>query len=120
MWKIKKNLLNEMLNASNNNYPNEFICFLGGKSKLEEITEFVFLPSETDENSASINQQAMPYDETIIGSLHSHPNSTNTPSLADKKLFVKYPINFILGYPFLIENTGVYDKKSNKIKIELI
>jgi len=120
MWKIKKNLLIEIINAAKLNYPNEFICFLGGNSKTEEIIEFIFLPNESDEESASINVQTMPYDDTIVGSLHSHPNSTNEPSNADKKLFLKYPINIILGYPFIIENIGVYNKKSDKIKIELI
>ena len=120
MWEIKKDLLNELLNAAKNNYPNEFICFLGGNSKNSKITEFVFLPSESDKHSASVNLHSIPFDDTIIGSLHSHPNSTNTPSKADKKLFIKYPINLIFGYPFLIENIGAYDNKSNKISIELI
>lgn len=120
MWKIKKDLMIEMLNAAKNSYPNEFICFLGGDSKKEEITEFVFLPNETDENSASINTQVIPFDDTIVGSLHSHPNSTNTPSYADKKLFAKYKINLILGYPFLIENIGAYDEKIDKIQMDLI
>ena len=120
MWKIKKELLIEMLNAATKNYPSEFICFLGGDADKEEIIEFIFLPNESDEYSASINTQSIPFDDAIIGSLHSHPNSTNTPSNADKKLFARYPINLILGYPFLIENVGAYNKKINKLQIELI
>lgn len=109
-----------MLNAAKNTYPNEFVCFLGGDNKKEEIIEFVFLPNESDTHSASINTQVIPFDDTIVGSLHSHPNSTNNPSNADKKLFSKYKINLILGYPFLIENIGIYDEKINRIQIELI
>jgi proteasome lid subunit RPN8/RPN11 len=120
MWKIKKDLINELLNAAQNNYPNEFICFLGGTLKNYTITEFIFFPSETDKHSASVNLLSIPIDDTIIGSLHSHPNSNNHPSNADKKLFNKYQINLILGYPFIIENIGAYDNKSNKILIELI
>ena len=120
MWKIKKELIEELINAAKNNYPNEFLCFLGGDTKKEEITEFVFLPSRSNENSASIDTQAMPFDETIIGTLHSHPSGYNYPSNADKRMFSKYFVNLILGYPFLIENIGVYDKKSKKTELNLI
>ena len=120
MWKIKKELIIELLNAAKKSYPNEFICFLGGSVKKEEITEFVFLPNESDTHSASVNALSIPFDDTIIGSLHSHPNSTSIPSNADKKLFTKYHVNLILGYPFLIENIGAYDKNSANINVNLI
>lgn len=120
MWKIKKQLIQETLIAAKKSYPKEFICFLGGEEKNKLITEFVFLPNETSTNSAVVYQNSIPFDDTIIGTLHSHPDSTNTASFADKQMFSRYKINLILGYPFVYENIIAYDENSKKIEFELI
>jgi proteasome lid subunit RPN8/RPN11 len=120
MWKIKKELLVQLLLAAERNYPKEFMCFLGGNQEKEIIEEFVFLPTEANEHSTSIYENSIPFDDTILGTIHSHPNSTNEYSKADKKVFSKYKINLILGYPFIIENVCAYDSKSKKIQVELI
>lgn len=120
MWKIRKELLKEILIAAKNSHPKEFLCFLGGNKKNENVEEFVFIPNETNNHSASVYENSTPFDETIVGTVHSHPNSTNRPSGADKKMFQKYKINLILGYPFEFEQIGAYDEKSVQIPIELI
>ncbi len=116
MWKIKKTLLEDLCKSAEMHYPDEFLCFFGGDAGKEEVTEIIFLPTQTDETSASIMESTMPFDPTIIGSIHSHPDSTATPSPEDKQFFSKYRINAILGYPFTLENIAFYDSKSRRIK----
>jgi len=117
MWKIKKSLLLNAIIAANNFLPTEFVCLLGGEKKTQEITEIIFVPSETSEDAASINVLSIPLDESILGSLHSHPYSAGTPSEEDKIFFSKYSLNIILGYPYLIENALFFDEKGRRIPV---
>jgi len=117
MWRIKENLLLDAIHSAERYMPTEFICFLGGDKEKMIVEEIVFLPSNTSEDSASINEYSLPIDDTIIGSLHSHPYSTNHPSRQDKKFFLKYPLNLIIGYPYTIENIGFYNQRGEKTKV---
>ncbi len=119
MWKVKKSLLEDLCKSAQMYYPDEFLCFLGGDSKKMEITEIIFLPTQTDEMSASIMESTMPYDPTILGSVHSHPDSIGAPSGADKKFFSKYAINAIIGYPFIVENIAFFDSKSKPARVTI-
>jgi len=58
----------------------------------------------------------MPFDDTIIGSFHSHPRGSAFPSKADKKFFHKYPINLILS---LGEQINMRSFDENGIEIML-
>ncbi len=116
MWRIKKTLLEDLCVSAEGFLPEEFICFLGGNKKTKIISEIVFLPAQTSEDSAAVFENNIPFDETIVGTVHSHPFSTNTPSEEDKRLFFKYSINIILGYPYTIQNMAFLDHKSKKIR----
>jgi proteasome lid subunit RPN8/RPN11 len=120
MWKVKRTLLEDAAAAAQNFFPKEFMCFLGGDKKEELVKEVVFLPTQNSEMSVSVNELNIPFDKTIIGSLHSHPLSYNTPSRQDRRFFQKYEINAIIGFPFTVENTAFYNKKGEKIKIILL
>jgi proteasome lid subunit RPN8/RPN11 len=117
MWKIKKSLLEDLCKSAQMYYPDEFLCFFGGDAKNTKITEIVFMPTQTDETSASIMESNIPFDPTILGSVHSHPDSTGTPSDADKKFFSKYKINAIMGFPFIVENIRFYDSMSKRAQV---
>ena len=119
MRKIKKSLLLDAISAAQNYLPKEFICFLGGEEKTKTVTEIVFIPARTSGDAASIEGLAMPFDEGIVGSLHSHPFSGSMPSRQDKRFFSKYRLNIIFGHPYAIENTGFYDQKGEKTRVIL-
>jgi proteasome lid subunit RPN8/RPN11 len=97
MWQIKKELLEDIIESSKNYFPKEFMCFLSGDLKKQIIDEFVLLPTENGENFASISLNVIPIDNSILGSIHSHPNGNPYPSQADKKFFKRYQINAIIG-----------------------
>ena len=120
MWKIKKSVLINACSASSNYLPQEFMCFLGGNKKAELIEEIVFLPTRNSEDSASINEYSIPFDDTIVGTLHSHPSSSNNPSEADKRFFRRYSINIILKEPYFPENSAFYNEKGQRISVEII
>jgi len=120
MWQIKKSVLINAMSAAKNYYPDEFMCFLGGDRKTKTINEIVLVPTENTKNSASINELTIPFDETIVGTLHSHPNENNTPSNADKKFFRKYTLNIILGYPYDLTNASFYDENAKIPQVEII
>jgi proteasome lid subunit RPN8/RPN11 len=120
MWQIKKDLLLDAIHSAERYLPAEFICFLGGNRKKEVVEEIVFLPSNTSEDSASIDEYSLPIDDTILGSLHSHPFGINSASAQDKKFFSKYPLNIVLGYPYSIENIGFFGAKGERIQVVLV
>jgi proteasome lid subunit RPN8/RPN11 len=120
MWHIKKSLLEDIIQSSKNYLPDEFLCFLGGNTQKQEIIEIIFLPNQSDESSTSINMNAFPSDATIIGSAHSHPNSSILPSNADKKFFKRFKINIIIGLNKFETRIGFYNEKTNKIEVKII
>jgi len=119
MWKIKKSLLEDLMQSARNYYPDEFMCFLSGNRKKEVIEEFVFLPSTNGKNFASISVNSIPIDDTIIGSVHSHPSGSVRPSNQDKRLFSKYPVNIIIGTGQR-EVIAVYDNKGEPLKVKFL
>ena len=120
MWKLKKSLLEDLCTTAENYLPDEFMCFLAGDKKTETINEIVLLPNYSSSTAVMINELNIPLDDSILGTMHSHPHASNHASSADKKMFKKYKLNLILGYPFTVDNIEFYDGKSNPVKITLI
>ncbi|MDD3159406.1 MAG: hypothetical protein PHQ98_00385 [Candidatus ainarchaeum sp.] len=121
--KIKKSVLNDCFLASQNYYPFEFSCLLSESNGI--IDEFVLLMQYNSKNSSSINLFNKPFDSSIIGSFHSHPNSIPYPSTADNKFFKRFKVNIILSlfknqlneFDYYFE---IYDSFSKKLNYELI
>ncbi len=118
-YKIKRSLISDIFVAAKNNYPNEFLCFLGSTNNNNIIDEIIFFPTQTDENSASIDLNHFPIGLNIIASVHSHPNNYITPSKADLEFFLNYKINIIIGVNNE-NNYKMFDNKGNIIFIEVI
>lgn len=119
MWTIKKSVIEDALLASQNCSPKEFMCFLGGNKKTQEIIEIVLLPTYNTENSASINFNVMPFDDEICGSLHSHPNGIASPSKADLAFFKRYHLNAIIGITNHSNCINFYNEKGVQINVKI-
>ena len=117
MWKIKRSVIQDACEASRNYIPDEFMCFLGGDKKKQTVSEIVMLPTMNSKNSASVDMNAMPIDNTIIGSLHSHPGGPPAPSRADRSFFRRHQINVIIGGGLTEEETAVYDAAGKPLKV---
>jgi proteasome lid subunit RPN8/RPN11 len=97
---IKEVAVDFILQASKNLYPREFMGLL----RMEEgvITEILVLPQSIwGEGFSSIGLMHMPYDSTIVGSVHSHPSTDGSPSKTDLREFGRSgKIHIIAAYPF--------------------
>lgn len=118
--KIKKELINELLQGCKNVYPNEFFALL--RSNNNVIDEYVVVPIiYQNENSVSYRTDLLPLGFKISGSIHSHPSGSNMPSDVDLNSFIHLGnYHFIIKYPFRFEDIACYDYEGNKINIIFI
>jgi proteasome lid subunit RPN8/RPN11 len=118
---LTRELISNIQTMAKNAHPKEFLAFLDGKiiDNTLKITGLVYQEYNSNENSASPIFHFP--DHTFYGSVHSHPNYNNKPSLADKRFFRKIGIiNIIICNPYTSENIKIYNQDSEEINIEII
>lgn len=122
-WKITKSCLDLILESSKDIYPNEF----GALLRIDDynkniISELIMLPGTISGDSHAIFRMHMrPIDFSIVGTVHSHPSYSYTPSKADLELFRKYgKIHIIVAKPYTSSSWEGYDYSGNQIDIEII
>ena len=121
MYKIKKNVLEDLLEACTHVYPKEFLALIGSTLENEVIDEYVVLPADYGDNFSAVYLNMKPFDRTIIGSVHSHPSQSNKPSAGDLQSFPKYGrIHLIIAYPYFIQSIAMYDSKGNELLFEVV
>ena len=126
MIKIKSATVETIINSARNVYPNEFISLLGvsGKENVmgeDVIDELVVVPATYGRNYSSIKTWLVPFDRGIVGSIHSHPNVSNSPSKADLRAFAKFgDIHFIISYPYNLESLRVFNVRGNELEFEVV
>jgi proteasome lid subunit RPN8/RPN11 len=118
---IKKDTADFILGVSGNVYPNEF----GGMLRAEKdvITEVLIIPGTTFGDSfTSTPLYMIPIDSSIIGSVHSHPGSSFSPSREDIIFFGSTgKIHLIARYPYKsINDIAAYDRNGERIPLEII
>lgn len=120
MVKIKESVLESIVLAAKKVYPDEFISMLG-KNKEGEIIELVVFPAVYGKTFSSIRVDLIPFDRTIIGTIHSHPGKNNNPSQGDLKVFGALgKIHLIICWPFNLDNIKGFNEKGKEIKLEVI
>lgn len=121
MWKLKKDLLEAIFEACKEVYPDEFFALLSVKKEAKLIEEFVSIPSIFGKTHTIVRGDLMPFDKSIVGSIHSHPSSSTIPSRQDISSFKSFgEIHLIAGYPFNIHTFSSYNAKGIKERIELV
>ena len=80
MYKVSKSLLESIMIAAKNSYPNEFAGLLGSSTETELVDDFIAVNSIQGSHQVLIKQHLLPNDFSIIGTVHSHP-SNHSPSL---------------------------------------
>jgi proteasome lid subunit RPN8/RPN11 len=116
--RIKKTALEFILGVSRKTYPKEFTGLLRGGPEIVE--EALLIPGSLfGENFASIRFDMKPIDSSIIGSVHSHPGNSFTPSKADLRFFNKTGfIHLILKHPYKdIRDVAAYDAMGDRVKL---
>jgi proteasome lid subunit RPN8/RPN11 len=122
-WKIARNCLDLILECAKSEYPSEFGGFLRvDADEKDTITELVLLPGTiSGESHAIFSMNMLPIDSAIIGTVHSHPSYSASPSGADLQLFQKHgKIHIIAAKPFDEFSWKAYDYMGRRIDVDVI
>lgn len=119
-YAIKAKVVELILAASRETYPNEFSAAL--KAEAGIITEVVMLPGTLQGEAAAILQLHMlPVNYGCVGTVHSHPSGVIRPSTADLRLFDGFGlVHIIVGEPFGPNSWGAFDAWGKPMKLEVV
>lgn len=121
MWKILQNVCESLIVGSQNTFPNEFVSLLGGNKDLQIADELIIVLAQSGKRHANLFTDMLPFNQPVIGSVHSHPGHSNQPSLADARLFSRFgPFHLIICQPFSLQTMAAYDAKARRIDFEVI
>ncbi len=117
---IKRETIEMILEASKDVYPNEFGAILRAEEGV--ITEIMLLPGTLSGSRSAIFQLHMlPIDFTVVGTVHSHPSGSISPSGADVALFQKFGyIHIITGVPFNEGSWRAFDLYGEPVDLEVV
>ena len=115
-------LLDTIFEGARRLYPKETILLLRGKKTKDTIRveELVVPPLATyGHGFANIPLHMLPMDFSIVGTVHSHPSGSLTPSDVDFNHFFGR-ILMIVGFPFADkQNVAVYNSHGEKILLHV-
>lgn len=119
---MSRKLLEIIFESARAMYPRESILLLRGKAGRDrvEITDIVIPPLATHGKGFSgFPFYMLPIDFSLVGSVHSHPSGTATPSVGDlNHSFGR--VMMIVAYPFMgKENVAVYSSSGEQISLRL-
>jgi len=119
---IPSNILDAIYAGAKELYPREsFLLLRGKKSKsIISVTDLVLAPfAAHEEGAVHFNPYMFAGDFSIVGTVHSHPSSNNSPSDTDLNYFFGRVL-MIVGYPY--EGKGciaAYDSNGDNVPIEV-
>lgn len=120
--KVDREVIDSVIYYSKEAYPREFLSLLDGKivDKTLYITGLIFLPGETCDTGAVLNDYMIPPTLKYWGSVHCHPGPSARPSDADLSTFSKHGVfHMILCLPYSQETFIGYDKYGNILDFEI-
>lgn len=120
---IENDVIEEIINIAKEAYPNEFMALLDGKIEEDilRITGLVFLPIETSQEGAVMQVFMQPLSINSLGSVHSHPGPSASPSNADLEFFAKRGLfHMIIAEPFDRESIRAYDSFGNSARYRIV
>jgi proteasome lid subunit RPN8/RPN11 len=121
VWGIKKSMIEFIIEASKDSYPNEFYAKLFQKNGV--IHEFSIIRTIQGRTHAIPFTYMEPPDIFLntAGTVHSHPSGNNHPSGADLEFFSKMGnTHIIIGYPYNERTWQAYDRAGRRIKLEVV
>lgn len=103
-------------------HPNEAILILQGKTTREQvIIEGLVIPpfALSGPYYSGYSNFHLPFDNSYIGSAHSHPGGSNKPSLADLNGGFYGAVSIIIAHPYEDRMIAAYDRNGNKLEIKI-
>ena len=119
---IARECLDSIKEAAKDLYPREFLAFLSLGDTKDIISELVLLPQMVyGKGLATFNRYMAPFDQSLVGTVHSHPSGVPKPSVGDLETFSKQGrIHIIIAYPLNDESWRAYDYNGNAIDLIVI
>jgi proteasome lid subunit RPN8/RPN11 len=120
---IEEEVIDEIINIAKESYPNEFVALLEGRMEEEtlQISGLIFLPSDVSNEGAVMQVFMQPLTVNSVGSVHSHPGYSASPSDADLDFFAsKGVFHMIIAEPYNRESIRAYDSWGNVIGFKTI
>jgi proteasome lid subunit RPN8/RPN11 len=120
---IDARIIEDIINIARESHPNEFAALLEGKieDKLLKIEGLVFLPGETSNQGAVIQTFMKPLVYGTVGSVHSHPGFSASPSNADLFFFSKNGLfHLIIAEPYHEYSIKAYDSMGAEIRYQIV
>ena len=115
--RIKKELLENILELSKEAYPNEVAAILLNNP----VDDFVIMPAEFTTYQVHVKMNLIPIYVNLHGTFHSHPTSNNNPSRADLSFFGKLgKEHLIIAYPYDLNAVAVYKNNGEKTELEIL
>lgn len=118
---MPKELIEGVMELARGRHPMETILLLRGKTSKTQITitETILPPHGTGgQGFATFRTGMLPFDLTLIGTLHSHPSGNLSPSVGDLHNFFG-KIMVIIGPPYKPENIMAYKKTGENLAVNL-
>lgn len=121
VWGIKKAMIEFIIEASKDSYPNEFYAKLLQKNGV--ISEFSIIRTIQGRRHAIPFTYMEPPDIFLetAGTIHSHPSGDNHPSKADLEFFSKTgDTHIIIAYPYTKYSWQAYDRTGKPIDLKVV
>lgn len=120
---MEREVAEEIIQIAKQSHPLEFMALLEGKISegILRIDGLVFLPGETSNQGAVIKTFMMPMTTGTVGSVHSHPIPSATPSTTDLHSFAKNGLfHLIIAEPYTAESMVGYDSFGEIIDYRIV
>ncbi len=118
---IGRGLLESVLELARELHPQEVVLLLRGKvSRGEILIEDFLLPpfASAGLNFAQFPSHMLPIDFSIVGTAHSHPSGSASPSAADLNHFYGR-VMLILAYPYRETSVAAYNSRGERLPFSL-
>ena len=120
---ISQELLKAIFEGARRLYPKETIMLLRGEKRkdLIAVKDLVVPPlANYGRGFANIPLHMLPMDFSIIGTVHSHPSGSLTPSHSDMNHFFG-AVLMIVGYPYANEgDIASYNRNGDKLTLRVM
>ena len=104
-------------------HPNEAILILRGKSTQEQITvDGLVIPpfASSGPYYSGFSDFHLPFDNSYVGTVHSHPSRSNRPSLEDLNSGFYGTVSIIIAYPYEDDTMAAYDRDGHALEIKVL
>jgi proteasome lid subunit RPN8/RPN11 len=116
---LQKTVLDSIITFCKMKHPNEGILILKGKSKNGAITiDGLAIPpfNFTGPTFAGFPHSFLPFDNSYIGIIHSHPSGSAEPSVTDLNNFFGL-VSLIIKFPYEDDSIFAWDSSGNSIPL---